>query len=102
MRIHGISQRNLARRSLVSQPYISLLLRGERGALPETAWRIAVALKVDVEELFISRGDSVPHRIISGRRLVPTQRNASKAASLPAARMKAQARIRPAVKAKIY
>ncbi|MCY0924321.1 MULTISPECIES: helix-turn-helix domain-containing protein [unclassified Streptomyces] len=47
-----VSQRQLAAKAGVSQPYISLLIKGARGARPETAWRIASALGVLIEELF--------------------------------------------------
>ncbi|MEU2835190.1 helix-turn-helix transcriptional regulator [Streptomyces lavendulae] len=55
MRVKKLSQRMLAERARVSQPYVSLMLSGKRGAQPETAWRIASALGVDTDELFVSQ-----------------------------------------------
>ncbi|WP_102922575.1 helix-turn-helix domain-containing protein [Streptomyces noursei] len=53
--LHGLSQRKLAELAHVSQAFISLLSHGRRGARPETAWRIASALQVLAEELFVSK-----------------------------------------------
>ncbi|WP_102926488.1 helix-turn-helix domain-containing protein [Streptomyces noursei] len=53
--LHGLSQRKLAELAHVSQAFISLLSHGRRGARPETAWRIASALGVLTEELFVSK-----------------------------------------------
>lgn len=53
MRLKNISQRRLAHRAHVSQGFVSLLLQGRRGARPETARRIASALGVYTDELFV-------------------------------------------------
>ncbi|WP_420894733.1 helix-turn-helix domain-containing protein [Streptomyces noursei] len=53
--LHGFSQRKLAELARVSQAFISLLSHGRRGARPETAWRIASALQVLADELFVSK-----------------------------------------------
>ncbi|MEU7183688.1 MULTISPECIES: helix-turn-helix transcriptional regulator [Streptomyces] len=59
MRVQHLSQRRLAACAHVSQAFISLMLKGKRGACPETAWRIASALGVFTEELFaLSPGDT--------------------------------------------
>ncbi|WP_414170679.1 helix-turn-helix domain-containing protein [Streptoverticillium reticulum] len=55
MQLKGISQRALAQKSHVTQPFISLVMQGQRGVRPETAWRIATALGVLTEELFVRR-----------------------------------------------
>ncbi|WP_414167546.1 helix-turn-helix domain-containing protein [Streptoverticillium reticulum] len=49
----GMSQRRVAVKAGVSQAFISQLLRGSRTARPVTAWRIAHALGVRVDELFV-------------------------------------------------
>ncbi|WP_327591656.1 helix-turn-helix transcriptional regulator [Streptomyces chartreusis] len=54
MRLKGMSQRQLADRAHVSQGFVSLLVQGQRGARPETAWRIAAVMGVYTEELFTS------------------------------------------------
>ncbi|MFF3070026.1 helix-turn-helix domain-containing protein [Kitasatospora sp. NPDC057904] len=55
MNLQGLSQRSLAVRAQTSQAFLSQLLRGQRGAKPITAWRIATALGVRTEELFSDR-----------------------------------------------
>ncbi|MFF4406016.1 helix-turn-helix domain-containing protein [Streptomyces sp. NPDC001262] len=55
MQLKGISQRALAQKAHVTQPFISLVMQGQRGVRPETAWRIATSLGVRVEELFVHR-----------------------------------------------
>ncbi|MGW2370169.1 helix-turn-helix transcriptional regulator [Streptomyces sp. NPDC001667] len=52
--LHGLSQRGLAQRAKVSQAFISMVVSGRRGVNVTTAWRIASALDVQTEELFIS------------------------------------------------
>ncbi|MGW8953954.1 helix-turn-helix domain-containing protein [Streptomyces sp. NPDC055709] len=52
LHLKGMSQRQLAKRARVSQAFISMLARGQRGARPETGWRIASALDVYSHELF--------------------------------------------------
>ena len=47
----GISQSLLAQGANISQPYLSDLENGRRGAKPETIERIAIILGVDVSEL---------------------------------------------------
>jgi len=47
----GISQSFLAQYANISQPYLSDLENGRRGAKPETIERIAIVLGVDVSEL---------------------------------------------------
>ncbi|MFF4740953.1 helix-turn-helix domain-containing protein [Streptomyces sp. NPDC001262] len=53
MLLLGMSQRSVAVKAGVSQAFISQLLRGSRTARPVTAWRIAHALGVRVDELFV-------------------------------------------------
>ncbi|WP_102926480.1 helix-turn-helix transcriptional regulator [Streptomyces noursei] len=53
--LHALSQRKIAELAHVSQAFISLLAHGRRGARPETAWRIASALGVFTEELFVNK-----------------------------------------------
>ncbi|WP_350309879.1 helix-turn-helix domain-containing protein [Streptomyces yunnanensis] len=62
MRVHNLSQRKLAALAQISQAYVSLLLNGKRGARPETAWRIAGALKVRTDELFAAPPGCPPPR----------------------------------------
>jgi transcriptional regulator with XRE-family HTH domain len=47
----GISMRGLAQRSGLSQPAISYMERGLRTPSLETAYRIAVALEIDLSKL---------------------------------------------------
>ncbi|MEU2835266.1 helix-turn-helix transcriptional regulator [Streptomyces lavendulae] len=93
MRVMKVSQRTLADRARVSQPYVSLMLRGKRGAKPETAWRIASALGVDTDELFATErpADTKPVNVTL---LSLTPDNTMWAASKRSARMKVQPRIK--------
>lgn len=71
LRISEISQRELAERTRLSQAFISLLANGRRGAGPVSAWRIASALGVRTEELFLLTGNvSTPRtsRAVAARR----------------------------------
>ncbi|MGW2232268.1 helix-turn-helix domain-containing protein [Streptomyces formicae] len=94
MRLQKLSQHKLAKRARVSQPYISLLLRGKRGATPETAWRIATALGVFSDELFadkptVHQGPPLSHQGPPPLRLVgapPRARQASMRAQAPVRR----------------
>ncbi|WP_073450254.1 helix-turn-helix transcriptional regulator [Streptomyces yunnanensis] len=58
-RLQGLSQRKLADLARVSQAFISLIIGGKRGARPETAWRIANALNVFVDDIFTSEETQV-------------------------------------------
>ncbi|WP_078870987.1 helix-turn-helix domain-containing protein [Streptomyces caatingaensis] len=62
VRLKGLSQRTLAQRAHVTQAFISLVAHGRRGVRPETAWRIASALGVFTEELFVASGQESPPR----------------------------------------
>ncbi|MGW2557452.1 helix-turn-helix domain-containing protein [Streptomyces sp. NPDC001635] len=75
MDLKGVSQQSLARKAHVSQAFISLIAHGRRGVRPETAWRIAKALDVFTEELFVDR--SPPHfqRQNHLRRFTPAHRD---------------------------
>ncbi|MEW2581047.1 helix-turn-helix domain-containing protein [Streptomyces syringium] len=61
LRLNGLSQRKLAAQVHVSQAFISLVVSGQRGCSPVTAWRIASALGVYAGELFVrDRGAAAP------------------------------------------
>ncbi|MGW8953961.1 helix-turn-helix domain-containing protein [Streptomyces sp. NPDC055709] len=68
LRLHGLSQRELAELARVSQAFVSLLAHGRRGARPETAWRIATALGVLTDELFSS---DTPHTPTTSAPAIP-------------------------------
>lgn len=53
IRLKGLSQRRLAEQAHVSQAFISLVVSGQRGVRPVTAWRMAAALGVHTSELFV-------------------------------------------------
>ncbi|MBH1937183.1 helix-turn-helix transcriptional regulator [Streptomyces sp. AV19] len=66
VRLKGMSQRTLAQRAHVTQAFISLVAHGRRGVRPETAWRIASALGVFTEELFVASPQEPPPRQPTG------------------------------------
>ena len=57
----GISQKELARRSGVSEGYLSQLMRGERSPLARLGWRLLQVLGVDdFDTLFIFEAEDEP------------------------------------------
>jgi putative transcriptional regulator len=50
--VNGLSQRELAKRSGLSNAYISMIERGEKSVGPGTAKRLSELLDKHVEELF--------------------------------------------------
>lgn len=51
----GVSQKDLATKANVSQPYLSDLEKNRRGAKPETLQRIAEALGVTTKDLTVTK-----------------------------------------------
>ncbi|WP_367141190.1 MULTISPECIES: helix-turn-helix domain-containing protein [Streptomyces] len=70
IRLKGLSQRKLAQQAHVSQAFISLMVSGQRGVRPVTAWRVASVLGVYASELFApDLAESTPSARLSSRRI---------------------------------
>jgi HTH-type transcriptional regulator/antitoxin HipB len=63
----GLTQQELARRAGMRQPRIAELERGDSGSTQDTLVRIAIALDVDIADLYESSGPSTKHREVKPR-----------------------------------
>jgi len=61
--IKGFSQRSLARKAAISEPYIYQIISGDRNPSGKTANRICKALNVDFEDIFFIK-DAYKSKII--------------------------------------
>lgn len=69
MTIHDLSQRDLAKiAGYKSHAYVGRLCRGTASTLePDAALRIAHFFKVPVDDLFLTRGSTLPERSVKTR-----------------------------------